>query len=288
MFRGRSNALSFLDLRPNASDEEIKKAYRKMARNMHPNKGGRTENFQSLQEAMNILSKMPRYNAPPPRPTPRYNAPPPRPTPRYTPPPFMTNLNANNVAALAVQMKDGFKKTQKIANGVFSSLPGMGRKTRDGWIKPMKDTYPYFLQTYSKNTTNYTFADIDWKPAAEIEIKRLKVSIGGCILKNASSVLHNPMMFAVSSNLGINIRTLLPSQPGYPGFKVSFGQSNDSEFTREATPAYLKDLEALLLAVRTAYADLDSIFRRAPKLAFFASRNLPREVKEVIGVVNSS
>jgi hypothetical protein len=56
MFRGRSNALSFLGLPSNASDDNAKKAYRKMALRMHPNKpGGSENNFKRLQAAMNII-----------------------------------------------------------------------------------------------------------------------------------------------------------------------------------------------------------------------------------------
>ena len=55
MFRGRSNALSFLGLPSNASDDNAKKAYRKMSRTMHPNKGGSTANFQKLGAAYEMV-----------------------------------------------------------------------------------------------------------------------------------------------------------------------------------------------------------------------------------------
>jgi curved DNA-binding protein CbpA len=55
MFQGRSNALSFLGLPSNASDDNAKKAYRKMSRTMHPNKGGSTANFQKLGAAYEMV-----------------------------------------------------------------------------------------------------------------------------------------------------------------------------------------------------------------------------------------
>jgi hypothetical protein len=75
MFRGRNNALSFLGLRPNASNDNAKRAYRKMALRMHPDKGGSENNFKRLQAAMNMIRNgggrwVPEHNkGPPKRPT---------------------------------------------------------------------------------------------------------------------------------------------------------------------------------------------------------------------------
>ena len=55
MFRGRSNALAFLGLPSGASDDNAKKAYRKMALRMHPNQGGSTANFQKLGAAIDMV-----------------------------------------------------------------------------------------------------------------------------------------------------------------------------------------------------------------------------------------
>jgi curved DNA-binding protein len=46
---------SILGLEKNASPEEIKKAYRKLASQHHPDKGGDTSKFQQIQEAYSIL-----------------------------------------------------------------------------------------------------------------------------------------------------------------------------------------------------------------------------------------
>jgi len=45
-----------LDITRNASQDDIKKAYRKLASLHHPDKGGNTAKFQDLQTAYNILS----------------------------------------------------------------------------------------------------------------------------------------------------------------------------------------------------------------------------------------
>lgn len=47
---------NILGLNKNASEEEIKNAYKKLARTHHPDKGGNTEKFQEIQSAYEILS----------------------------------------------------------------------------------------------------------------------------------------------------------------------------------------------------------------------------------------
>jgi len=47
---------SVLGLKPSASDDEIKKAYRKLASKHHPDKGGDTAKFQEIQTAYDALT----------------------------------------------------------------------------------------------------------------------------------------------------------------------------------------------------------------------------------------
>lgn len=51
-----------LNLSESASDEEIKQAYRKLAREHHPDKGGDKDKFQKIQEAYEILSNPDKRN----------------------------------------------------------------------------------------------------------------------------------------------------------------------------------------------------------------------------------
>lgn len=51
-----SNYYNILGISKSASDEEIKNAYRKLARTHHPDKGGDKHKFQQIQEAYEILS----------------------------------------------------------------------------------------------------------------------------------------------------------------------------------------------------------------------------------------
>jgi DnaJ-class molecular chaperone len=48
---------NILGLSPSASDDEIKKAYRRLAREHHPDKGGNTQTFQQVQKAYEALCK---------------------------------------------------------------------------------------------------------------------------------------------------------------------------------------------------------------------------------------
>jgi len=48
---------SILGLKRSASDEEIKSAYRKLARKYHPDRGGDTAKFQEIQEAYSVLGE---------------------------------------------------------------------------------------------------------------------------------------------------------------------------------------------------------------------------------------
>jgi curved DNA-binding protein len=50
------NFYDILNISPTASEDEIKKAYRKLASFYHPDKGGTTEKFQEIEEAYRILS----------------------------------------------------------------------------------------------------------------------------------------------------------------------------------------------------------------------------------------
>jgi len=60
MFASRGGArgrfYEILDVDPTASPEEIKKAYRKLALQHHPDKGGSTERFKEISTAYNVLS----------------------------------------------------------------------------------------------------------------------------------------------------------------------------------------------------------------------------------------
>lgn len=50
------NLYEILEVEPSASEDEIKKAYRKKAQAVHPDKGGDTELFQEIAKAYEILS----------------------------------------------------------------------------------------------------------------------------------------------------------------------------------------------------------------------------------------
>ena len=50
------NYYDILGVSENASPDEIKKAYRKLASKHHPDKGGDTLQFQNIEEAYRILS----------------------------------------------------------------------------------------------------------------------------------------------------------------------------------------------------------------------------------------
>lgn len=291
MFRGRSNALAHLGLPPDATDANAKKAYKKMALQVHPNRPeGNEAMFKLLGAAMDLIEQTKYNTTPRPQPTPKYNTSP-RPEPMSAGLGPRAILNANNVTTLASQLKNGFIKTQKSMNQVFSSLPGLGRKTKDGWVKPMRDTYPSFLRHYwflnpNSNVAEYIY--VDWKNAPSIHIKDFYISVNGCILKNSSFVLYNPTMFEVRMNDARNgssiiIRTILPSKQGYPGLKVFI--ESPIRFT---SPEDLKKLEALLVAVRIAYSPiLDSFFRKGSKLPFVPASNLPRDAKDVIKAFNA-
>jgi DnaJ-class molecular chaperone len=46
-----------LKVQENASSDDIKKAYRKLASQHHPDKGGDTKEFQKIQEAYEAIKK---------------------------------------------------------------------------------------------------------------------------------------------------------------------------------------------------------------------------------------
>ena len=51
-----SNYYDILGVQKNASEDEIRNAYRKLARKNHPDKGGDKDTFQKIQEAYETLS----------------------------------------------------------------------------------------------------------------------------------------------------------------------------------------------------------------------------------------
>jgi curved DNA-binding protein CbpA len=51
------NDYEILGLKPNASEREIKQAYFKKSLEHHPDKGGKTEDFQNIYEAYCSLKK---------------------------------------------------------------------------------------------------------------------------------------------------------------------------------------------------------------------------------------
>jgi len=50
------NYYSILRINPDASPDEVRAAYRRMAKRHHPDAGGSSEEFYTVQEAYNILS----------------------------------------------------------------------------------------------------------------------------------------------------------------------------------------------------------------------------------------
>ena len=51
-----SDYYNILGLNKNASEDEIKQAFRTMAKTHHPDKGGNKEKFQEIQQAYDTLS----------------------------------------------------------------------------------------------------------------------------------------------------------------------------------------------------------------------------------------
>merc|ERR1712203_770295 len=54
----KRSALAFLGLPPDSSDNDVSKMYKKMALELHPDKGGDPEKFQELQEMKERLNEM--------------------------------------------------------------------------------------------------------------------------------------------------------------------------------------------------------------------------------------
>merc|ERR1719331_1151767 len=54
----KRSALAFLGLAPDASEGDINKMYKKMALELHPDKGGDPEKFQELQEMKERLNEI--------------------------------------------------------------------------------------------------------------------------------------------------------------------------------------------------------------------------------------
>merc|ERR1712190_701277 len=54
----KRSALAFLGLPPDSSENDINKQYKKMALELHPDKGGDPEKFQELQEMKERLNEI--------------------------------------------------------------------------------------------------------------------------------------------------------------------------------------------------------------------------------------
>merc|ERR1712228_49043 len=54
----KRSALAFLGLPPDSAESEINKMYKKMALELHPDKGGDPEKFQELQEMKERLTEL--------------------------------------------------------------------------------------------------------------------------------------------------------------------------------------------------------------------------------------
>jgi len=68
-----SNYYDVLNIPPGSSQEDIKKAYKKLAMKYHPDRGGNEDKFKEVTEAYEVLSgkRRPR-NQPPPPPNPGF------------------------------------------------------------------------------------------------------------------------------------------------------------------------------------------------------------------------
>lgn len=60
------NPYQILGIKPGASEDEIKKAYRRLASKHHPDKGGDTKKFQEIQSAYDTLTSGPPQSGPQP------------------------------------------------------------------------------------------------------------------------------------------------------------------------------------------------------------------------------
>jgi hypothetical protein len=185
------------------------------------------------------------------------------------------------------QIKNQLLDIRKSAKRMFSDAKTRARETPDGLVKPFSS-----VENPSLKTTNDDDVYVS-RPRQFTAFHGIDIIITGCLMKTSENyLLYNPSMYSIESkNLGIKIRTVLPSKPGYPCFEVSLVNGH-----RLSTKGYLQNLATFLAIVRESYfkaMDSAGFFtkrksQQQKKLSFTsATPNMPDAVKHVIDIVNS-
>jgi len=186
------------------------------------------------------------------------------------------------------EIRNRMHHIRTFTNGVFSSSLTPMRYIQDGVYKRTSGTRYQLGSAASADSRGYKYVRFNplyteevWNASNVANVNVLGgVTIDGCLLKKPGFLLYNPTMFDIqSASLGIRIHTILPSKPGFPGFRVKLLNSSSNNVNA-------KNIAVLLAAVREAYANPGSVFAQ-PRLPFIAASNVPRAIKDVIDIVNS-
>jgi DnaJ domain len=92
----------FLGLQPGASGAEIERAYRRMAKRLHPDCGGSDDDMRRLNDAYNAAKSWSLYDPPPPSEQPNHPDHTPKPTPKT--PQSKTQLIPPEVVAFGLML----------------------------------------------------------------------------------------------------------------------------------------------------------------------------------------